>query len=191
MKKTLFGFGIAIGLLTSASTQLGGLLPDSLRFLEWLSYLIMIVAMALIFVAVKRHRDRQLGGVIRFGTALSLGLGITFVASLIYVFFWEVGLRLTDFAFIHEYTEAALAGRRAAGATPEELATLTAQLERLEARYLDPLFRLPTTFLEIFPVGLVATLLTALLLRQRKPSSLGWWNRLRSAGKSDQGTSRL
>ncbi len=45
-----------------------------------------------IFLGVKRYRDQELGGVIRFGTAFMLGLGIAVVASLAYVLLWEVYL---------------------------------------------------------------------------------------------------
>ena len=40
----------------------------------------MIVALSVIFLGVKRYRDQELGGVIRFGTAFMLGLGIAAVA---------------------------------------------------------------------------------------------------------------
>ena len=45
----------------------------------WLGYLIMIVAFSLIFIGIKRYRDQELGGVIKFGRAFMLGLGIAVV----------------------------------------------------------------------------------------------------------------
>ena len=38
-------------------------------------------------------------------------------------------------------------------------------MERLREQYANPVFRLPITFLEIFPVGLLITLVSAGLLR--------------------------
>lgn len=52
-------------------------------------YTIMLVAFSLIFVCVKTWRDRN-GGVISFGKALSIGLGITFIASTIYMLGWMI-----------------------------------------------------------------------------------------------------
>ena len=50
---------------------------------ETLGYLIMLIALSLIFVGVKRYRDDALGGVIRFPRALLLGLMISAVAAVI------------------------------------------------------------------------------------------------------------
>src|ERR1700739_3021287 len=55
-----------------------------------IGYLIMLIALSAIFLAIKRHRDVDLGGVIKFWPALALGLGISFVAGVIYVIAWEV-----------------------------------------------------------------------------------------------------
>lgn len=133
-----------------------------------IGYLIMLVALSLIFVGIKRYRDRELGGVIKFGTAAKLGLGITLVASVVYVAGWEVHQSLTDYAFIGQYTEAVIAGKKAEGVSGAELDELVAEMEVMKQRYASPLFRMPMTFLEIFPVGLVITLFAAGLLRNSR-----------------------
>lgn len=133
---------------------------------EWLGYLFMILALSLIFLAVKRWRDRELGGVIRFGTAFMLGLGISLVAGVAYVAIWEAYLAATDHAFIERYAASVLESKREAGLDEGELQELSADLDRLVESYRNPLFRLPMTFLEIFPVGLLLSLVAALVLRK-------------------------
>ena len=49
----------------------------------WFGYLVMLVALSLIFVGVKRYRDVECGGVIKFGRAFALGLGMALVAAFI------------------------------------------------------------------------------------------------------------
>ena len=44
-------------------------------------------------------------------------------------------------------------------------AKAVAEMETLRAQYANPLFRLPMTFVEIFPVGLLVALVSAALLR--------------------------
>ena len=58
-------------------------LSDSRSFFssEWFGYLVMLVALTFIFVGVKRHRDVERGGVIKFGPAFAMGLGIAAAAG--------------------------------------------------------------------------------------------------------------
>lgn len=168
MRRIILSYGAVAGGVIIGSTilslnlaegEIGASLP------EWLGYLVMIVVLSVIFIGIKRYRDRDLGGVIRFKTAATLGLGITLVASVVYVTAWEVHLAMTDHAFIEEYTQSVLATKQAEGLAGAALEAEVANMERLEARYADPVFRLPMTFLEIFPVGLLITLAAAGLLR--------------------------
>ena len=81
---------------------------------------------------------------------------------------WEVYLALTDYAFINQYTDSIIAGLQADGVVG---AALDAEIENMEAMresYANPFFRIPVTFLEIFPVGLVITLISAAVLRNSK-----------------------
>lgn len=132
---------------------------------EAFGYLIMLIALSLIFVGIKRYRDEALGGVIRFPRALLLGLMISTVAAVIYVAAWELYLYRTDYAFIDEYVAQVLEARRQSGLSEQALMAELAELETLKTNYGNPLFRLFTTFSEIFPVGLLVSLVAAALLR--------------------------
>jgi hypothetical protein len=134
----------------------------------WTGYLIMILAFSLIFVGVKRYRDRVLGGVIRFFPALLVGLGISVVAGVLYVIGWEVSLRTTHFAFVNDYSHAMIEAARAKGASAARLAQVSAEMAAFKAQYADPLYRLPMTFMEIFPVGALISLIAAGLLRNSR-----------------------
>ena len=131
-------------------------------------YLTMLVVLSLIFVGIKRHRDKDLGGVIKFLPAFGLGVGIAGVAAVFYVLSWEASLHLTDFAFMDSYKEATVAGYEAKGITGDALAEKVAELDKMMSNYTNPFFRIPITFVEIFPVGLVVALISAALLRNPK-----------------------
>ena len=131
----------------------------------FLGYLIMLVALSSILVGVKQHRDRTLGGVIKFRTALGLGLGIAVVASLVYVAVWELYLAMTHYAFMGQYTASILQAKRAAGVSAAAYAKAMQEMDAMQRQYADPLHRLPETFLEIFPVGLLIAIVSAALLR--------------------------
>lgn len=171
MQRIILTYGIIAGLIVIASAILGLVLSggeETLHAQEWLGYLVMLIALSLIFVGIKRYRDRHLGGVIRFGTATLVGLGIAAVASIVYVAVWEVYLAVTDFAFMDQYASGVIAARQAEGVAGDELAAITENLESMKRQYANPLFRLPLTFLEIFPVGLLITLISAAILRNSK-----------------------
>ena len=138
---------------------------DSIFGSETLGYLVMLVAMSFIFVGIKRYRDVELGGVIRFGRALTLGLGIAAMAALVYVIVWEIYLASTGYAFIDEYIASVIRSHEAAGLAGAALDAKRAELDALRDQYGQPWFRLPMTFLEIFPVGLLVALVSAGLLR--------------------------
>lgn len=155
--------GLVAGLPLSAFVIFGGdNAPDHGLLI---GYTIMLVALSTIFVAIKRHRDEILGGVIRFWPAFGLGLGISFVAGILYVIAWEASCAIAHVDFASGYAASMIAQKRAAGASAAELARVTAEMARFKVQYANPLFRLPMTFVEIFPVGVLVSLVAAALLR--------------------------
>ena len=131
-------------------------------------FLIMFVALSLIFIGIKRHRDQSLGGVIKFGPAFLLGLSISLVASIVYVLSWEGYLAATDNAFITNYTDGLIAAKEKAGMAGEELQAFKDKMAKMVEQYANPLYRMPWTFTEIFPFAALISLISALLLRNPK-----------------------
>ena len=165
MKKLILVYGAISGLviivINTLSIELG-------IGHEWLGFLVMFIAFSSIFVAVKQYRDDTLGGVIRFSTGFLVGLGITVIASLVYVLVWELYLAMTDYAFIDAYTASIIEGQQAAGASDAELAATIANMETIRQQYANPLLRLPMTFIEVFPIGILISLISAIILRESK-----------------------
>ena len=155
--------GVVIIAIMIAGMALGGGSGSEVQ-----GYLTMIVVLSLIFVGIKRYRDKDLGGVIKFLPAFGLGVGIAAVAAEFYVLSWEISLHLTDFAWVEVYKETVIAGYEEKGIVGEELAQKVAKLEDMIAGYSNPLFRIPLTFVEIFPVGVLVALISAALLRNPK-----------------------
>ena len=157
------GLVIILGIL--GTTALAG---DGHHGSVWLGYLIMLVALSAILVGVKQHRDQALGGVITFWAGFGLGLGIALIASLAYVAVWEAYLAATHYTFMDKYTAEILAAKRAAGVTGAAYAKAVAETDAMRRQYANPLLRMPETFMEIFPVGLLVALVSAALLRNAR-----------------------
>ena len=167
MKKIILVYGTISGVVIicaiTAGLVLGG--GEGPWGSQWLGYLIMFVALSLIFVGVKQYRDNELGGVINFGKAFQVGLGIAVVAGVAYVVSWEAYLAMTDYAFIDDYTAGVIEARRAEGLSEAAMQELVTEMENMKDMYGKPFIRMPLTFLEIFPVGLLISLISAGLLR--------------------------
>lgn len=163
MQRTILTHGLASGVIIILGIISTIVLsaPHSL----WLGYLIMLVGLSAVLLAVKSHRDKALGGVIRFWPAFLIGLGVAAVASVAYVLIWEGYLALTHYRFMDDYTASTLAAKKAAGLSGAAYDKLAAELEAMRLAYANPLYRLPMTFIEIFPVGLLVALVSAALLR--------------------------
>lgn len=168
MLRTILTYGVLAGLIVAI--PMFALLAtdqdhDSWASSQFTGYALMILALSMIFIGVKSYRDKAKGGVIKFLPAFLLGLGISAVAGLVYVVGWEITLFLTDYTFAADYTASALRAAEAKGMSPADLEAMRAEYAAFERQYADPLFRLPMTFIEIFPVGLILSLITAALLR--------------------------
>jgi Protein of unknown function (DUF4199) len=131
-------------------------------------YLTMLIALSAVFVAIKRQRDAVQGGVIRFWPAFALGLGISAVAGVCYVLAWEAALAVTHMDFAGDYAKALIEQQRAKGVSGAALEKLIAEMERFKTQYASPLYRLAMTFTEIFPVGVLVSLVSAGLLRNSR-----------------------
>jgi len=165
-KITLYGLvaGLIAGGSLYASTvvlshSMGGMLSMIV------GYLSMLIALSTIFIATKRHRDVELGGVIRFLPALGLGLGISVIAGILYTAAWDITLAVTHMDFGGIYAKALIADAQARGVTGAALAKVTTDANAFKTQYDNPLYRWPQTFVEIFPVGVLVSLISAGLLR--------------------------
>jgi hypothetical protein len=166
MLRNILIFGLIGGAIAGAALSFSTIYMQHHTPQSWsmaIGYLMMLVALSTIFIAVKRQRDIDQGGVIRFWPALAMGLGISVIASIIYVVAWEAAQALAHYDFAGDYGRAMVEHARAKG-DPAALAKAMAEAQQFKAQYADPLYRWPMTFAEIFPVGLLVSLISAALL---------------------------
>jgi hypothetical protein len=178
MKYVLVYGGLAGAIIIAVACLVVALDLPSHFETPWFGYLVMLVALSLIFVGVKRFRDVECGGVIAFRRAFLLGLGMALAAASIYILGWELFLAASGRDFMAEYSAAALEAMRADGATQSAIDAKAAEMRDFAASYRSPLVRIPITFIEIFPVGFVVALVSAAALRnprllavQRRPGA--------------------
>ena len=171
MLRTILKYGLIAGLVVGGFELATFVLFSGMPPLKYgmvVGYTTMLIALSAGFVGIKRHRDVDRGGVIGFWPALGVGLGISFIAGIFYVAAWEAVQSMMHMDFASSYAQAIIASQKAKGASAEALAKLTTEMEAFKVQYANPMYRLPMTFAEIFPIGVLVSLVSAGLLRNSR-----------------------
>jgi hypothetical protein len=132
-------------------------------------YASMILAFSLIFVAIKNYRDKHQNGQISFGKGFKIGILIALIASTLYVLTWLVVLYTVMPDYMDKYTETEMENARKAGLSASSLQEISTEMEGYREMYKNPLFVFLFTYVEILPVGILVSLIAALILRRRSP----------------------
>jgi uncharacterized membrane protein len=169
MRKTVLTWGLISGALSVAMLVVSLPLTDRLGFekAEIFGYTTLVVAGLLVFFGVRSYRDTAGGGRLSFGRGFAVGLLITLVSCLCYVAAWQVIYFKLRPDFLQKYTEHSLEKARATGATEERLAQMRREAEEFQRLYDNPAFNAAVTLLEPFPIGLLAALVSAGVLRRK------------------------
>jgi hypothetical protein len=131
-------------------------------------YTVIVLSFLLVFFGIRSYRENVGGGYITFGKAFTVGILIALISSLMYVVSWEIVFQNWQYDFPEKYTNYTIEQARASGASPEEVARQTEEMNNMWSLYRsNPLVRAAFTFVEPFPVGLLITLLSAAVLRRR------------------------
>ncbi len=170
MKKIILRYGLLGGLVVGAvmaGSLLYGKATGQTEGSMALGYASMILAFSLIFVALKQLRDKQYGGIISFGKAFKAAMLITLVTSTIYVLVWLICYYFFIPDFMEQYAASTLSHAQAEGLNATEMAKKTADMQQYIDMYKNPLFVILLTYMEILPVGLVVSLVAALIIKRK------------------------
>ena len=177
MKRVVLTFGLIAGAILSAMMAITVPLAEKIGFDKGMiiGYTTMVLAFLLVFFGVRSYRDTVGGGRISFLRALGVGLLIMAIASICYVVTWEIIYHKFLPDFTEKYTAHAIENVRNSGKPPDEIAKEIQDMKQMMALYNGNIFfNMAVTFLEPLPVGLLMTLISALVLRRREPKeSLG------------------
>ena len=138
---------------------------------QLVGYSSMVLSFLVVFFGVRTYREEVCDGTITFRRAFAVGLLMTLVVCGVYVACWQVVYWGFWPDFMEQYGALHVERLRAGGATPEAVAAAQAEMAEFATLYRNPLFNVAITFLEVFPVGLVVTLVAAGILRRRSPAA--------------------
>lgn len=173
MKKTIWINGLIAGLIVTAMMVFSTIYcynDPNFESSMVLGYLGMLLAFSFVFVGIKSYRDKFNSGVISFGKAFKIGLLITLIASTCYVAAWLIEYYFFMPDFMEKYTAHVIKQATESGATAAEIKAQTATMETYKEWYKNPFLIIVMTYFEILPLGLILSLIAALVLK-RKPKS--------------------
>ena len=174
MKKNVLVFGLISGLIISVlmvvfmaiGVGCSGDNPNyELGML--LGYTSMILSFSFVFAGVKNFRDKYNEGIITFGKAFKVGILITLISCTFYVLTWLVEYYCFMPDFMDNYTAHMLKTAQESGASPTEIAQTMAEMASYKEMYKNPVIVILMTYAEVLPVGLLFTLLSALVFKKK------------------------
>lgn len=179
MRKNIFIYGVIAGIIVSV------LMLATVNYLSHcegnvdyntsmlIGYASMLVAMSLVYVGVRNYRNKYNGGFISFGKAFRIGLLMVLVASTIYVAAWLVDYFFFIPDFMDKYSAHMLDQMKASGASQEEIGKQAKEMADFATMYKNPFFNALMTYAEVLPVGLVVSLVSALILKRKPAKTAG------------------
>jgi hypothetical protein len=174
MKRVILIFGLLAGALISGFVivmiglwENSGVIFDS----ELLGYASMVIALSMVFFGIKSYRDNYQKGVIRFWKGVQIGALITLLASLMYTITWETYHRVNPAgyaSFINKYCDSTINKKKAEGVSAAEIEQVVKRLQNMKKLMENPAIRFGMTLMEILPVGIIITLISAAVLRKKE-----------------------
>lgn len=126
-----------------------------------IGFISMLLAFVFLILGIRQQRKIN-NETITFGKAFLTGLGISFIIATVYVLVWLVIYYNFFPDFMEKYAEMTLKNTK-----PEELAVKTAEMDQMKEWYKNPLLVILLTYMEIFPLGIVISLIAALILKKK------------------------
>lgn len=174
MKKVVMTFGLISGAIIAVLVWLIAWLCEtgavSLDDAELIGYASMLIALAMVFFGMKSYRDNYSDGKMTFWKGVQVGLLISLLGALCY---WvsAAAYNVVNPGFnerwAEKYTEQTVGEMRERGASHDEIETSITQIRQMQEFMKNPLLFFLVALIEVLPVGIVVTVISALLLRQK------------------------
>ncbi len=169
MKKIIITYGLIAGLITMLFMIVSTLVwkgCDNSAQSMIIGFLGMFIAFIFVFVGIKNYRDKLNGGILTFGDAFKIGFSIALIASSIYTLVWMIEFHFFMPDFMEKYAASAIKNIKSSGLSTVEITKKVTEMETMKENYKNPVLRIGYTLMEILPIGLFVTLISALFLKR-------------------------
>ena len=170
MRKIVWTYGLIAGAIVSALMGASVAYCTSnpnFKHSYLVGYATMLLAFTMIFMGIKTYRDKCNGGVVSFSKAFTVGLYIALIASTIYVGVWALEYHFLYPDFMQKYSATVVNDLKAAGTAQATIDAKVKEMASMAEWYKNPVFFVLMTYAEILPLGLVVSLICALILKRK------------------------
>lgn len=169
MKKTVLTFGLISGAVSAVTMLAAVPFADKIGFDkgEILGYTAIVLTALITFFGVRSYRENVGGGRMTFGRGFAVGILITLISSACYVGTWEIVYYKLMPDFSEKYAAHMVERAKASGASQQKIDEQLRQAKQFKQMYDKPAINAALTFMEVFPIGLGVTLLSAGILRKK------------------------
>lgn len=169
MRKIVVTFGLISGAVSSLIMIVLVTFGDKIGFDRGavIGNTSIVLSFLMVFFGIRTYRDNIGNGQITFLKAFVVGLSITLISCIFYVITWEVIYYNFIPGFWDAYGAHSVDKLTASGASPAAVQAKLQQVRKYKELYKNPLFNAALTFINPFPIGLVITLASALVLRRK------------------------
>lgn len=171
MKATIIKYGLISGVLNALfmlSSMAYVYNKQNAEGSVVLGFSLMAFSFSVIYFAVKKHRNLNNNGFISFVNAFKIGLGISIIGACIYVIAWAIEFNFFMPDFLELYNKQAIKKLQLQNLSSEEIKLKIEELNKYSEMYKNPGYFFLFTFIEIFPVGLIISLISAIILKKTK-----------------------
>ena len=172
MKKAVLTFGLISGAMSAAMMLVTFPFADKIGFEKGaiLGYTVMVLSALMVFFGVRSYRENAGDGRLTFGRGFAIGILITLISSACYVATWEIVYYKMMPDFADKYAAHMVERAKASGASQQKIDESVRQAKQFKQMYDNPAINVGITFMEVFPVGLVVTLVSSGILRKKARS---------------------
>lgn len=166
MKKTVLTYGLISGAIAAVLMLVQVPFMDGGTRSLITGYAAIVLSALLVYFGVRSYRENVGNGKISFGRGLAVGLLIAVISAACYVAAWEAVYFSRPGIADHMFAKP-IDDLKAKGAPQAEIDAAAAQIESFKKLYANPLVNAAFTFVEPFPIGVLVTLISALVLRRK------------------------
>lgn len=170
MKKTALRYGLITAGFLVGFFFLGLAIygkSDDFTGREVVGYSTMIVSMIFVYFGIKHFRDHVNGGALSFGKGMKMGLLIVLVPAIAFGIFTIIYVTWIDPEHMSRYYEYELSQLKASLSSTEFEAASVKMKEEMEM-FSSPVMSFFVMALTVYLIGVIATVISSLILRRAK-----------------------